>query len=387
MSVKKIADKSGKLRWRADFDGPPAPDGKRTQHRFWCPAKTKAEAEAYEAERKDEIFSKRPAAAKCLTLGDYIREWLDEAEKRLSPTTHNSYGKNARNHIYPRLGNIELLELRPIDVQKFLEFLAEKGNKQTGSSLSPKTIHNIHGLLSSCLSDAYRLDTIPINPMDKVKAPRVPKREIKVASLEDIAKTLKAIEGWKYRIPVLVVMYIGVRSGEALALQWADIDFETGYITVRHNLIQVPGRVELKATKSENVRLVKMDIDLQEILSVEHERQQSEGIETPWVGCNEDGECLTPGGINRAFGRLAKEHGIHIRVHGYRHTQATALMEADIPTTIVAARLGHATTAFTQDKYQHARPSMQDPSVAAIHKMMEAAKRFNSEADTASETE
>ncbi len=84
-----------------------------------------------------------------------------------------------------------------------------------------------------------------------------------------IAKTLNAIGGWKYRIPVLVVVYTGVRSGEALALQWADIDFATGYITVRHNLIQVPGRVELKATKSENVRLVKMDIDLQEILAVE----------------------------------------------------------------------------------------------------------------------
>ncbi len=110
-------------------------------------------------------------------------------------------------------------------------------------------------------------------------------------------------------------------------------------------------------------------------------------METPWVGCNKDGERLTPDGITGAFARLAKEHGIRIRVRGYRHTQATALMEAEIPTTIVAARLGHATTAFTQDKYQHPNPSMQDPSVAAIHQLMEAAKKFNLEAKAASETE
>jgi integrase len=53
-----------------------------------------------------------------------------------------------------------------------------------------------------------------------------------------------------------------------------------------------------------------------------------------------------------------------IRLHDVRHTHATLLIKEGVPVTVVSERLGHATTAFTIETYQHVMPGMQADAAA-----------------------
>lgn len=75
----------------------------------------------------------------------------------------------------------------------------------------------------------------------------------------------------------------------------------------------------------------------------------------------EDGRPFNPDWLNRAFRRLLAHFGLPpIRFHDLRHTHATLLLREGVPVKVIAERLGHSTTSFTQDIYSHVLPEMQD---------------------------
>ena len=69
---------------------------------------------------------------------------------------------------------------------------------------------------------------------------------------------------------------------------------------------------------------------------------------------------MHPHSISQAFERVAHNAGLPvIRFHDLRHTHATLLIKEGVPVKVVSERLGHATTAFTIETYQHVLPGMQ----------------------------
>ncbi len=60
-----------------------------------------------------------------------------------------------------------------------------------------------------------------------------------------------------------------------------------------------------------------------------------------------------------------------MRFHDLRHTAATLMLQAGVPTKIVSTRLGHATAALTLDVYSHVTPDMQREAVAAIDEILQ----------------
>jgi integrase len=81
--------------------------------------------------------------------------------------------------------------------------------------------------------------------------------------------------------------------------------------------------------------------------------------DTGLVFCAEDGTAKHPGGYSRDFRQLVKAAGLpRVRLHDLRHTHATLLLEAGRPTKEVSVRLGHASTAFTEDTYMHVTEAM-----------------------------
>ena len=69
---------------------------------------------------------------------------------------------------------------------------------------------------------------------------------------------------------------------------------------------------------------------------------------------------MHPHSISQAFERVARNARLPlIRFHDLRHTHATLLIKEGVPVKVVSERLGHATTAFTIETYQHVLPGMQ----------------------------
>ena len=91
--------------------------------------------------------------------------------------------------------------------------------------LSPKTIKNVHGVLHKALDKAAELRYIAFNPSDPCTLPRIKKKEVKPLEQSEIAAFLKAVQGSRYENLFTVVLFTGLREGEALGLSWDKVDF------------------------------------------------------------------------------------------------------------------------------------------------------------------
>lgn len=83
--------------------------------------------------------------------------------------------------------------------------------------------------------------------------------------------------------------------------------------------------------------------------------------------CRENGEPLHPNEITHAFARLVRRTGLpKIRLHDVRHSAVTAMLRSGIPVKVVAERVDHASTSFTQDVYASVLPDMQQEAAERL---------------------
>ncbi len=161
--------------------------------------------------------------------------------------------------------------------------------------------------------------------------------------------------------PVLAVLFsTGMRRGEALGLQWSDIDFERGRISIRRSITSAG----LSTPKSGSGRSVGMTTSLAEelfdLLAHRRGEQLSRGWPEipPWLFCSETGTPPDPSNAERAWRRVrrrAQKLGVRpLKLHCARHTWATFALHAGRNIRWVADQLGHADPAFTLRVYAHA---------------------------------
>jgi integrase len=150
-----------------------------------------------------------------------------------------------------------------------------------------------------------------VNPLREVKRLKDPKPPPWFLSVEEIARLLKAAERSHLHPVILAALHTGMRKGELLSLQWGDVDFAKGMITVW-------------ASKTSTYRTVPMTPLHAETL------QAMEGSE-------ENTFVFTYGGkptqnLKRRFGTLLKKAGIiNCRFHDLRHTFCSHLAIAGVP--------------------------------------------------------
>lgn len=323
------------------------------------------------------------------TLGQYLDEWLKEyIEPVCKPYTVDNYRRSIDLHIKPNLGAIRLQELRPEDIQRMVRHFTA-GDKKAGSQrsqkpLSPKTIKNIIGVLSSSLQEAVNNQIISRNPAQFVKLPAVRQKEIEALTIEQIAAFVETAHNSPYYAPLACCLFLGLREGEALGLAWSHIDFVKRKITICQQLQREKvkgGKLYLMdSTKSGKSRVLDAPDFVMDLLKEEQRHQLLEQIAAGPAWCNEWGLCftnkighpITPKALFGQFKKLATAAGIpNARVHDLRHTNATlALVNGDDVKT-VQANMGHATAAFTLQRYVHATEQMKRDSANRMQQFFE----------------
>ena len=170
-------------------------------------------------------------------------------------------------------------------------------------------------------------------------------------------------------------LFLGLREGEALGLAWEHIDFENGKAVICQQLQKDKsknGKFYIQqGTKNGQSRVLDVPDFLLEILQDERQRQLRAHLaagpawQNTWGLCFTDavGQCINPHTLWANFKRIAASIGLpDARVHDLRHTSATlALINGDDVKT-VQANLGHATAAFTLQRYVHASEEMKRAS-------------------------
>jgi len=340
--------------------------------RRWVTCETKREAE-------DELAkvippSRQPRSAPVLnsniTVEYYAEHWLREVAAKAKPLTVTSYKANVACHIVPRLGSVRVRALSKALVKQFLTELLTS-NQLLRSSVG--TVHTVlRAMLSSAVDDGL-LTTNPAKGLGKsfklVESPRQRQERIKALDRGQVGALLAAADP-QHRPLFLVLARTGLRVGEALGLQWDDLNLQDR--TAHIERTWSGGR--LGTPKSGSGRTVDLSQETCETLRRLQVTRKLETLkwglrEVPaWVFSTEQGTPLDVKKVQRAFRRALKAAKLpgHFSPHSLRHSFASQLIQAGISLAYVQTQLGHASIRLTVDSYGNHLPSANKAAVDAL---------------------
>ena len=358
------------------------------------PGTGKQVQKSFTGKTQKEIREKMQAAAVAVNAGDYfepakmtlarwIEIWLQEysGDKKYSTVKH--YKAQCRTHITPSLGAVRLSELTAPQIQAFY-------NKMQRDGLAPKSVRNIHGILTKCLSTAVQVGYLRVNPAGSVTLPKVVQKEIHPLTDEQVKDFLQAADNDEYGILLKVVLFTGLRESEAIGLTWDCVDFKAGTMKICKQLQKRPlkdGGFTFAPLKNNKTRILKPAPFVMKLL----ERRKCEQAEQRfmvgdlWEGWNSAeerktalvftsaiGKNLHPQTVYSHYKKLAAQIGVpESRVHDLRHTFAVLSLQNGDDVKTVQSNLGHATAAFTLDVYGHVSEKMKNDSAARMEAYIE----------------
>ncbi len=275
-----------------------------------------------------------------LTLQAFYERWIKAKEKSLKASSLRDVKGAFTVHILPVLGSKRLEKLGPLDVQGFVDGLAEK-------KLAPATIGKVYRYLRSALRQAESWRLIERAPTSGIILPRSNREELSFLKPEEIVQLLaKARE--PERILFAVLAMSGLRLGEGLALRWRDVDFDMNAIRVERTWSRVGGFTEPKTRTSR--RAVVLLPSLADTL-----REYYQGGPPDALLFSHDGrQPLDPGNTRRRFyAALNAAELKHVTIHSLRHTYASVLLASGASIVGLQRSLGHASAVMTLDVYSH----------------------------------
>lgn len=350
---------SGKWQARITYYDPDT--GKR--HEIGQSFATEREAKKWgrEQERKfREDPNLKPPSDK--TFGEYMTHWLNDVSKRqVQDTTWADYQLQAKKAVRA-LGTKPLKSLTALDFQGlYSQFI--------GEGLSSRTVRYVHTVCRHALQDAVDFGLLPVNPTMKAKAPKLARSTITLPNPDQAQILLREADNHRQRALWYVIALTGMRRGEALGLQWGDIDWSTKTLTVQRNLVEKSHlgiRVHTPKT-AHGHRVIALSNFMISILRTHQQLQQAERLaagndwqEGFWIFATQRGTWTSPRNAYRSFQRLLARAGLEpMRIHAFRHAMATAWLNQGVPIKVVSERLGHANISITLQIYGHLLPNMQ----------------------------
>ena len=218
------------------------------------------------------------------------------------------------------------------------------------------------------------LGYIPKNPAAGCVLPRKAQKEIHPLDDEQAAALLDAARGGELEHMVTVALFTGLRISELLGLTWDAIDFERGTITVDKQLATFYAQKEagpFTAPKNGKPRTLAPAASVMAALRAQRRRQMEAQLRAGPAWSNPHGLVFTGenGGrvlqqtVDKHFRALTKAAGLEgVRFHDLRHTYAVNAIRAGDDIKTIQSNLGHATAAFTLDRYAHFTERMRQDS-------------------------
>ena len=339
---------------------------------------TKKEAEIELAKFVADVQNGMVIEGKSLKFSEFTEIWKrDYGSKELAPSTYKRYCRMLETRLLPYFGHFYVNKIKPTDIMQFYDLLSKDtqlvrkkdndGNK-TLKPLSGKTILEHHRLLRAMLHKAVYWQVIVSNPAERVQPPKAKKPKRKYYDDDQCKKLLENLEQLdeeqiKYKTAIILTVFTGVRLGELMGLEWNDIDFRNGIVSInRSSQYLADTGVFTKVPKTESsireVAIPDFVISLLEEYKLWYDEQKSLYGEL-WIDSNRlfvqaDGKPMHPSTISKWFVKYVGQIGLPvINFHGLRHTNATLLIAQNIDVAVVAARLGHAQITTTFNFYVH----------------------------------
>lgn len=326
-------------------------------------------------------YAHQENACAVITFGEYILDWLYNVKaNELKPASFDRKEQTIKYQIIPYIGQMSITDLTADDIQKMINALKKK--------YSFSTIKKTYECINSCLKYAVKRRDLPFNVAESVITPKNMEREksdVKCFSEDELkrieAEAVKCYNNGKriYRMGEIVIFLAdtGLRIGEALALEWTNINFKKKTVTVRQNMVFVKDRnstdksykyIKQRSTKTKKgSRIVPLTAAaIRALMSL-----KAINGSTKYVFATSTGKRVYPRNIDRMFRGILQKCGIRgTGVHTLRHTFASRLFAKGVDVKTVSELLGHSEVGITYDTYIHIIQEQQAAAVDVLENVL-----------------
>lgn len=263
------------------------------------------------------------------TVAEWLEKWI---ELYKAPNLKPSTLQNMRLSIQAAKEKIGEMKLPQVTAENLQELLLSIEGLRSRELL--------RGYLDQAFKKAVMSGYIPRNPCDALELKKHKAERRNALTIPQQEQFLKAADGIKMQPLLLFLLSTGVRIGEALALTYADLDFEQQTVSVNKNVVFIGGkRIDQNTPKSDaGVRIVPVPENALQLIRGNHSEKD---LVFPY----------TYAGARSALRRVSKNLGFEVTAHLLRHTYATRLEEAGISPKLKQYLLGHASLEMTQNTY------------------------------------
>jgi integrase len=303
------------------------------------------------------------------TVAQVVEEHIDHLIKPGPQTIHN-YRAMLDRHIKDSIGAAAIESLDYRHITAWIRGMQKK-------DLSPKTIRNVHGLLSAAMETAVKLKYRPDNPCRGIDLPSTERRldSMSFLTFKEFGQLSDAMSE-RYRTFLLFLVVTGARFGEATAVKVGDVNLDVGTPTVQ--LVKAwkrQGSTGYKIGQPKNAfssRTVSLSNRLvEELRPLVEGRPADAFLFTNRTGVSHvDHRSFYQKHWVPTLKRLHADKSLQFskspRIHDLRHTSASWLIQEGYDTFKVARRLGHSSTAMIDKVYGHLMPDAQSEGAQKI---------------------
>jgi integrase len=296
-----------------------------------------------------------PAAAK-LTTGEFLTNWVTKKHKSsIAATTYRRYASLINIHIIPALGAIKLQSITKNHVNALILQMRENGQ-------SARSQQQARAVLSAAFESAMEDDLVATNPVVKSRTITIETSQIHPFTLAEVKTLLSKTTGVQMQARVRMAILYAMRQGEALGLQWKDVDFTKKTVFIWQQIQKIEGTYQFVKLKSEDsIRTLEIDDETLAALKAHKVKQNMDRLAMGDKWDDQDLVFTTPIGKPidcktdyRQWHRALAHAGLPIkRLHDARHTAATLLFDQGIDIEVIRRFMGHSSVLLTSRTYVH----------------------------------
>lgn len=284
---------------------------------------------------------------KRLTFKEYTDNWMKTyKDVSLKPTTLSGYRSMLRSHFYPAFGKKIFCQITTKELQDFLN---------ARSDLSRKYLSDMVKFFGMIVRDAMEDGVVErdITASRKLVIPSNKKTVREALSIEDFLDVVDHLNSLTVRDRrfMALLMYTGLRRGEALGLRWEDIDQTRGVIHVSRNVTYHTATALVGTPKTKN--------GYRDVPLIPHLTRILEPVEpTGYIiaSAKNRGEPICHSTFVRTWKRIDSTIDLHgATPHIFRHTYLTIMAGLNIDVKTLQAIAGHGDIQITMNRYVHKR--------------------------------
>ena len=349
----------------------------------------KRQADAWEKAQKAEYEKNKSNADKDkITFAAFVREhwWADHVMDGEHTPSSISFFRYMSDDLIEYFGPKK--QLKTIDVEavkRYIKYLNKEAKTKNGDPISATTRQHHFGTLRNILEYARRIHYIESDPCQDLTQKEKPHREKKKVDFLDTDQAIRFMSCLKteplyWQCLMNVLITTGLRRGEAIALQWRDLNAKKLELSVVRNVTidkESEGGLHIGKTKTGESRTVPVSKRLCSLLLAfkqsQEEKFRASLLPSSFIFCNEADpyKPIRPDSVTKHVRVFVKSNGLpNMSPHDLRHTAASLALEAGADLKDVQTLLGHKNASTTLSFYVGVSEEKQRRTVEGIENIL-----------------